>query len=69
VKIAITDISEFHSVSLSKRVEVEIFVMVIVSNSNMNENYFKPIFQRIKSTQMLVSDERGKPEYPGENLS
>ena len=35
----------------------------------MNENYFTIIFQRIKSSQMLVSDERGKPEYPGENLS
>lgn len=61
VKIAITDISEFHSVSLSKRVEVRNFVMVIRSNSNMNEHYFKLIFQRIKSSQMM----RGETGVPG----
>lgn len=31
-------------------------------------HYFAIIVQQIKSSQLLVSDERGKPEIPGKNL-
>ena len=30
---------------------------------------FTIIFQQIKLSQMLVFDERGKPEYPGKKVS
>jgi len=39
------------------------------SNQHCSNNYFTIIFPQIKSNQMLVLDERGKPEYPGKNLS
>ena len=37
------------------------------SNQHCPNHYFTIIIY--KSNQVLVFDERGKPEYPGENLS
>ena len=37
--------------------------------STMPKSLFYNYYSQIKSNQMLVFDERGKPEYLGENLS
>ena len=35
------------------------------SKSTLPNHYFTIIVQQIKSSPMLVFDEKGKPEYPG----
>ena len=37
--------------------------------STLPKSLFYNYYSQIKSNQMLVFDERGKPEYPGKNLS
>ena len=39
----------------------------IIQITNLQPSFYKS--DQIKSNQMLVFGERGKPEYPGENLS
>jgi len=39
----------------------------IIQVFNLQPSFYKS--DQIKSNQMLVFGERGKPEYPGENLS
>ena len=38
-------------------------------NQHCPNQYFTIIVQQIKSSPMLVFDEKRKPEYPGKNLS
>ena len=45
------------------------FTILEEIKSTVPKSLFYNYYSQIKSNQMLVFDERGKPEYPGENLS
>ena len=45
------------------------FTVLEEIKSTLPKSLFYDYYSQIKSNQMLVFDERGKPEYPGKNLS
>ena len=45
------------------------FTILKEIKSTLPKSLFYNYYSQIKSNQMLVFDERGKPEYPGKNLS
>ena len=53
--------------------QISMYISNALYNSTGNQHWrdhcFIIIVQQIKSSQMLIFDERGKQEYPGKNLS
>ena len=49
--------------------QMRLTILEFKSNQHCPNHYFYNHYSQIKSNEMLVFDERGKPEYPGENLS
>ena len=45
------------------------FTILEEIKSTLPKSLFYNYYSQIKSNQMLVFGERGKPEYPGKNLS